>query len=145
MSAMLSIATPQRPTSPRAITGIEENWFQGKISDSAYDLERKLNAGRRITVGVNAHTEGNEEDQIDLLRITTEDEARQRKRLDQVRLDRDQHAVETALTRVADDAADPNVNLMPALIEAVKVSATLGEIMTTMETEFGRHVEVPVI
>ncbi|MFW2334848.1 acyl-CoA mutase large subunit family protein, partial [Ilumatobacter sp.] len=37
-----------------AIKGIEENWFQGKISDSAYELERKLNAGRRITVGVNA-------------------------------------------------------------------------------------------
>ncbi len=128
-----------------AIKGIEENWFQGKISDSAYDLERKLNAGRRVTVGVNAYTDGNDEDQIDLLRITTEDEARQRKRLDQVRQDRDQAAVDTALTRVRSDAADPNVNLMPALIDAVKVSATLGEVMHTMEAEFGRHVEVPVI
>ena len=128
-----------------AIKGIEENWFQGKISDSAYELERKLNAGRRITVGVNAHPEGNEVDQIELLRITTEDEARQRKRLDQVRQDRDQTAVDAALARVRSDAADPNVNLMPALIDAVKVSATLGEIMRTMETEFGRHVEVPVI
>jgi methylmalonyl-CoA mutase N-terminal domain/subunit len=128
-----------------AITGIEENWFQGKIADSAYDLERKLNDGRRITVGVNAYTEGNDEEQIDLLRITTEDESRQRKRLDQVRHDRDQAAVDAALQRVRSDAADPNVNLMPALIDAVKVYATLGEVMATMESEFGRHVEVPVI
>ena len=43
------------------------------------------------------------------------------------------------------EAADPNVNLMPALIDAANVYATLGEIMGTMEAEFGRHVEVPVI
>ena len=65
-----------------AIRGVEENWFQGKIADSAFELERQLNAGRRITVGVNAFTEGNDEDQIDLLKITHEDEQRQRKRLE---------------------------------------------------------------
>jgi methylmalonyl-CoA mutase N-terminal domain/subunit len=128
-----------------AIKGIEENWFQGKIADSAYELERQLNAGRRITVGVNAYTEGNDEAQMDLLKITTEDESRQRKRLDQVRHDRDQHAVDSALARIRAEAADSSVNLMPALIDAVKVYATLGEIMGTMESEFGRHVEVPVI
>ncbi len=128
-----------------AIQGIEENWFQGRIADSAYELERKLNDGRRITVGVNAYTDGNDDAQIDLLRISGEDETRQRKRLDQVRQDRDQTAVEAALARVAADAADPDVNMMPALIDAVKVYASLGEIMRTMETEFGRHVEVPVI
>lgn len=128
-----------------AIRGIEENWFQGRIADSAYELERKLNNGRRITVGVNGFTDGNDEDQIELLRITTEDESRQRKRLDQVRQDRSQASVDAALARVRADAADPNVNMMPALIDAVNVYATLGEIMGTMESEFGRHVEVPVI
>jgi methylmalonyl-CoA mutase N-terminal domain/subunit len=128
-----------------AIKGIEENWFQGKIADSAFELERQLNAGRRITVGVNEFTEGNEEDQIELLKITTEDEQRQRKRLDQVRQDRDSDAVAAALARIRTEAADPEVNLMPALIDAVDVYATLGEIMGTMEQEFGRHVEVPVI
>jgi methylmalonyl-CoA mutase N-terminal domain/subunit len=128
-----------------AIAGIEENWFQGKIADSAFELERQVNAGRRIVVGVNHATEGNDDDQIELLKITNEDEQRQRKRLDQVRQDRDGDAVAAALARVRSEAADPNVNLMPALIDAVKVYATLGEIMSTMEQEFGRHVEVPVI
>ncbi|HEY7626864.1 MAG TPA: methylmalonyl-CoA mutase family protein, partial [Ilumatobacteraceae bacterium] len=55
------------------IKGIDENWFQGKIADSAYDLERRFNSGRRIVVGVNAFTEGNDDDQIPLLQITHED------------------------------------------------------------------------
>jgi methylmalonyl-CoA mutase N-terminal domain/subunit len=128
-----------------AIRGIEENWFQGKIADSAFELERKFNSGRRLIVGVNTATDGNDEDQIDLLKITNEDEQRQRKRLDSVRQDRDSDAVAAALDRVRTDAADPEVNLMPTLIDAVKSYATLGEIMAAMETEFGRHVEVPVI
>jgi len=128
-----------------AIRGIEENWFQGRIADSAYELERQLNAGRRVTVGVNGYTEGNDEAQIDLLRITNEDETRQRKRLDEVRHTRSQAAVDAALARIATEAADPEINLMPALIDAVTVYASLGEIMGTMETVFGRHVEVPVI
>jgi methylmalonyl-CoA mutase, N-terminal domain len=128
-----------------AIKGIEENWFQGKIADSAFDLERKLNRGQRIVIGVNHATDGNQDGQIELLKITNEDEQRQRKRLEQVRQDRDSDAVAVALDRVRAEAADPNVNLMPALIDAVKAYATLGEIMKTMEQEFGRHVEVPVI
>ena len=126
-----------------AIKGIEENWFQGRITDSAYELERKVNAGRRIVVGVNAFTEGNEEDQIPLLRITNEDEQRQRKRLDAVRDRRDSSAVEDVLERLRVEAADPEVNLMPTLIEAAHAYATLGEVMGAMGTVFGRHVEVP--
>ena len=89
------------------IRGIEENWFQGRIADSAYELERTLNAGRRIVVGVNRFTEGNQDDQIELLQITNEDEARQLKRLDQVRHDRDQAAVDAALARLADRRRRP--------------------------------------
>ena len=62
-----------------------------------------------------------------------------------MRQDRDSDAVASALARIRIDATDPELNLMPALIDAVKVYATLGEIMHTMEKEFGRHVEVPVI
>jgi len=126
-----------------AIKGIEENWFQGRITDSAFELERKVNEGRRIIVGVNAFTEGNEEEQIPLLRITNEDEQRQRKRLDAVRDRRDESKVNAVLERLRTEAADPEINLMPTLIEAAQAYATLGEIMSTMGSVFGRHVEVP--
>ena len=127
------------------IKGIEDNWFQGRIADSAYELERKLNEGRRIVVGVNRFTEGNEASGIDLLQITHEDEARQLKRLDQIRHDRDQVAVDAALARLAADAADPELNLMPTLIDTVSTYATLGEVMAALGSVFGRHVEVPTI
>ncbi len=127
------------------ITGIEENWFQGRIADSAFELERAFNHGERIIVGVNGFTEGNDEEQMPLLRITGEDEARQRKRLSEVKADRDQSAVDASLARVRREAADPEVNLMPALIEAVGRYATLGELMGAMGDVFGRHVEVPTI
>ena len=127
------------------VKGIEDNWFQGKIADSAYDLERRFNTGRRIVVGINAFTEGSEEDQIPLLQITNEDEARQLKRLEQVKHSRDQGAVDAALHRIETEAADPEINLMPALIDAVGVYATLGEVMASLGTVFGRHIEVPTI
>jgi methylmalonyl-CoA mutase N-terminal domain/subunit len=127
------------------IRGIEESWFQGRIADSAYELERKLNDGRRIVVGVNRFTEGNDESDLEILQITNEDEARQRKRLERVRETRDADAVRAVLDRLAVEAADPEVNLMPTLIDAAHAYATLGEIMSTLAGVFGRHVEVPTI
>jgi methylmalonyl-CoA mutase, N-terminal domain len=127
------------------IQGIEDNWFQGRIADSAYTLERNFNDGRRIVVGVNAFTEGSDDDVIELLQITHEDEARQLKRLELIRHVRNADAVAAALSRLATEAADPEVNLMPALIDAVSTYATLGEVMATLGDVFGRHVEVPTI
>jgi methylmalonyl-CoA mutase N-terminal domain/subunit len=57
----------------------------------------------------------------------------------------DQAAVDAVLAKLAKEAADPSVNLMPTLIEASKAYATLGEMMNTMANVFGRHVEVPTI
>ena len=64
---------------------------------------------------------------------------------EQVRHARDQVAVDAALQRVEAEAGDPEINLMPALIDAVKVYASLGEVMASLGTVFGRHVEVPTI
>jgi methylmalonyl-CoA mutase N-terminal domain/subunit len=127
------------------IKGIDENWFQGRIADSAYELERAFNAGERVIVGVSGFTEGNDDDDLDILRISNEDETRQRKRLDAVRQDRDQTAVDAVLATLRAEAADPEINLMPTLIEASQVYATLGEMMSALADVFGRHTEVPVI
>ena len=127
------------------INGIEENWFQSRIADSAYDLERKFNSGERIIVGVSHFLEGNDEDEIDLLRITNEDELKQRRRLEAVRSSRNSAAVAESLAVLETEAADPEINLMPALINASNAQATVGEMMKSMGTVFGRHIEVPTI
>ena len=54
------------------IVGIDENWFQGRIADSAYDLERAFNRGERTIVGVSMFKEGNEDDSLDILQITND-------------------------------------------------------------------------
>ena len=127
------------------INGIEENWFQSRIADSAYDLERKFNSGERIIVGVSHFLEGNDEEEIDLLRITNEDEQKQRRRLEAVRSSRNSAAVAESLAVLETEAADPEINLMPALINASNAQATVGEMMKSMGTVFGRHIEVPTI
>lgn len=127
------------------IKGIEENWFQGRIADSAYELERSFNRGERVVVGVNRFLEGNDDSDLETLRITNEDEKRQRQRLAAVKQDRNENAVIDALDRLAKDAVDPEVNLMPALVNASQAYATVGEMMNTMAGVFGRHVEVPTI
>ena len=127
------------------ITGIEENWFQGRIADSAYELEQNFNRGERIVVGVNRFLEGNDDDDLAILKITNEDEAKQKQRLSKVRSDRNDAAVRDALDRLAKDAVDSEVNLMPALIDASLAYVTVGEMMNTMAGVFGRHVEVPTI
>jgi len=123
---------------------IDEGWYQGNIADAAYDFEKKVNAGRRIVVGVNDFTEGNEEDQIDLLKITREDEQRQIKNLQQIKADRNQVEVDESLVALS-RAAETDANLMLPLINSVKTRATVGEIMNTLAEVFGRYQEKPFI
>ena len=95
-------------------------------------------------VGVNRFTES-DGDELPILLIDPAVEERQRKRLDIVRHDRDDDAVRRVLARLAADAAVPDVNLMPAMIEAVSAYATEGEIVDTLAAVFGRWTETPVI
>ncbi len=124
--------------------GIESGWFQGEIADAAYAFEKKVVAGDRIVVGVNAYVDG-DEDRPPILSIGPESEQRQLQRLAKVRASRDLAAVDAALARVAADAAQSDVNLMPAFIDAARAYATEGEIIDTLVGPFGRWTEDPVI
>ena len=115
---------------------IDEGWYQSGIADAAYEFEKKVNAGRRVVVGASAFTEGSSDDDIELLKITNDDEQRQIKRLAQVRADRNQAAVDEALVSLR-RAAETDVNLMPQLIETVRSRATVGEVTNTLAEVFG--------
>ena len=123
---------------------IDEGWYQSGIADAAYEFEKKVNAGRRVVVGASAFTEGNEDDEIDLLKITNDDEQRQIKSLGKVRADRSQAAVDDALTALR-RAAETDANLMPHLIDTVRTRATVGEVTNALADVFGRYQERPFI
>ena len=59
----------------------------------------------------------------------------------EIKQSRDSDLVEKALSRLSAEAVDSEINLMPAIIEAVKVRATEGEIVRALESVFGTYVE----
>jgi methylmalonyl-CoA mutase N-terminal domain/subunit len=124
--------------------GIETGWFQGEIAEAAYTLEKKISSGRRVVVGVNRFAEADDE-LLRTLYIGPEVEQRQLERLAKVRSSRAQPDVDAALARVSADAARTDTNLMPALVEAVRAYATVGEIVAALAVVFGRWTEDPVI
>jgi methylmalonyl-CoA mutase, N-terminal domain len=126
------------------IDGLDSGWFQGEIADSSYELERRQEDGRRVVVGVNRFTDGGD-DELANLQITAEQEQTQIKRLQAVKADRDGEAVRQALARLGAEAADPEINLMPALVDAVRTYATEGEIIDALAAVFGRHIETPMV
>jgi methylmalonyl-CoA mutase N-terminal domain/subunit len=123
--------------------GIEDGWFVGEIADAAYAFERKVSTGRRVTVGVSAFRTGaDEDDEVPpLLSIGQEVEESQRKRLEQVRHDRDAGAVAAALDALRTAAADPEHNVMPELLDAVRAYASVGEVIDALADVFGRWSE----
>ncbi|WP_217913499.1 acyl-CoA mutase large subunit family protein [Miltoncostaea marina] len=125
--------------------GIESGWFVGRIAEASYAYERDVNEGRRIVVGVNAFTEGNEDRVDDVLRIDPAVEEYQLQRLARVRSARDPGAVAAALRALGECAADPARNLMPPLIDAVRAHATEGEIVGALQAVFGGYVERIVV
>jgi methylmalonyl-CoA mutase N-terminal domain/subunit len=124
------------------LRGVDEGWFVDEIAESAYAIEQALQRGERIVVGVNAFTDGNDEEQPELLKITAEQERQQVKRLGEVKAERDSDAVAAALAEVRNVAADPEANLMPSLISASDAMATEGEIVNALAEEFGRHRQI---
>ena len=124
--------------------GVETGWFQGQIAESAYALSRKLEAGERTMVGVNRF-QVVDEPLPDLHQVDPAVEDRQRKRVSEVRTGRCPSTVAAALRQVEADAAVSDRNLMPAILEAVNAYATVGEIVESLATVFGRWTEDPVL
>ncbi|NNJ46807.1 MAG: methylmalonyl-CoA mutase [Acidimicrobiia bacterium] len=121
------------------LRGIEEGWFQGRLSDSAYEFEKKVSSGERGIVGVNRFAK-EDEDAIQILRISEEIEATQRQVLSDLRADRDEQAVVAALEVLKEGAAG-TANLMELIVAAARVRATEGEIVAALQEVFGDYRE----
>ncbi len=116
---------------------IEDQWVQRQIQDTAFDRQQEIEAGERIIVGVNEFTVEDEE-HVDIEEVSKEEQQKQMNRLNSVRDERDDEAVEDALSALG-DAAHSDENLMPYIVDAVKVYATTGEICHTLRDVFGEY------
>jgi methylmalonyl-CoA mutase N-terminal domain/subunit len=121
------------------LTGIQEGYFHREIQDASYEYQQRVEEGEEVVVGVNAY-EVEEDTRPDLLHVDKTVQERQLDRLAEVKDERDDDAVEAALEAVNEaDAAGENV--MPAIIEAVKEYATMGEIMQVFQDRHGSYRE----
>lgn len=125
------------------LPAIEAGYFQRRIAESAYRYEREINEGRRVIVSVNAF-QTTTAPQIPILSMDPEGEERHVARLRRVRAERDHDAWNSALAALR-QAAEGTANLMPALLDAVRAYATLGEIVGVLKGVFGEHQELMVV
>lgn len=126
------------------VAGIEEGFFQKEIARSAYEFQKQVETKGRVVVGVNEHLEGNEETGIELLRIPPNAEKEQLKFLRETKKNRNAHAVEKALEQLKRDA-HAKKNLMPAIMDAVKTYATLGEMVGALKEVYGTYPEKMIL
>jgi len=126
------------------LRAIELNFFQREIADFAYDFAQRKASGDRTVVGVNKYVDADEEQEIEVHKVDPTSERRKIDRLREVKRTRDDAEVRRTLAGLLDAARDPDANLMPATIAAVRAHASMGEIVQTLEGLFGRYRETPV-
>jgi len=119
-----------------AVSALEKGYPQREIAESAYRLQREVEGGARLVVGVNAFR--SEEPPVETTRIDPGLEKRQVSRLRAFRAKRNAAKVRNALTSLR-KAAEGEANLLPLIHEAVKASGTLGEISDALREVFGEH------
>src|SRR5437588_7646662 len=127
------------------IPAIEQGFFQKEIADASFRYQQELERKRRVIVGVNEFSQGNEDEDLDILRIAPEAEQRQVERVRGVRARRDQARCTKALDTLRRAAQSPSENMMPHILEAVRAYATEGEIMGTLADVFGLYTEQAII
>src|SRR3984893_9730656 len=122
------------------LRAIEIGYVQREIQKAAYEVQRGVENGERIVVGVNRfRTEA--EPEIPLMRVDPAIEREQIERLAALRARRDSGRTAAALAAV-EARARTEENLMPAIATAVEAYATIGEISDAMRRVFGEHREI---
>jgi methylmalonyl-CoA mutase N-terminal domain/subunit len=122
------------------VAQVEEGAVQAHVSRQAYDMQRRIESGDFRKVGVNCYRVDEQEHEVE---FHPHDEAGAQAQVDataRVRAARDGAAVAAALDAVRRDAG-AGVNVMPAIVTAVKAYASVGEITRALVDVYGRYQE----
>jgi len=125
------------------IPAIEKGFFQREIAYAASEYQRKVDSKQRIVVGVNEFVKDSEKIEIPILEIGDEVGHRQVEALNKLRTERDEDAVQQALSNIQ-EACINGTNLMKPIVDAAKAYATMGEIVISLKAEFGEWQEAAV-
>jgi methylmalonyl-CoA mutase, N-terminal domain len=125
------------------VEAIKENFFQREIAEASFRFQSEVEAGERVIVGVNRF-EDPDEREVEILKIDAALEQKQIDRVQALRARRDSAAVESALARLKQDAAEADTNLMPAIIDSSRAYVTMGEMCDALRDVWGVWRETPV-
>ncbi len=125
------------------IAAIEAGFPQREIAEASYLYQKQIDSKEKTIVGLNRYSEG-EDGRLEVLRIGPEVERDQLARLARVRDERDGRRHERSLIAL-EAAARSRESLMPAILEAVRSYASVGEICGRLKTVFGTYVERQVV
>src|SRR5947207_11623238 len=120
-----------------AVGCIEKGWTQRRIADSAYRLQRRIESGERVIVGLNRYTETDARP-VEIMRISARQQAAQARALKKLRAGRSKAAVARHLADL-ERAARGNDNLMPPLKAALADYVTIGECCRVLRGVFGEY------
>lgn len=126
------------------VRAIEAGYVQKEIQDSAYRYQKAVESGSRVVVGVNKFTM-EENAPSGLLKVDPALQAVQTEKLQNIKKERNNTIVNQVLDALATGASDPDANLMPLIMDAVRSYATLGEICNVLRKEFGEYRESIVL
>ena len=119
-----------------AVEAIEKGYIQKEIQDSAYAWQMAVESGEKVIVGVNKFQV--EEKPVEgLLRVDASAGEFQKKKLAEVKADRDTDKVKAELAKLETAAADESVNLMPVILDCVRAYCSIGEICGVLRKVFG--------
>ena len=124
------------------VEAVKRGYPQREIADAAFTLQRAIDSGQRIVVGVNDYLEGDEA-HTPILRIDPALERKQVERLRAAKANRNAAAVQASLAELS-AAAEQKRNLMPLLIDAARVHASEGELVQSLQEVWGDYREQPV-
>jgi methylmalonyl-CoA mutase N-terminal domain/subunit len=121
------------------LPAIERGYPQSEIAQASYDYQHAVEAGEQIIVGVNEFREGSDQP-IEILQVDESAAQAQLRKLEELRARRDADRVKRTLGDLQ-TAATGSANTMPYILEAVRASATLGEICQALRDVFGTYQE----
>ena len=121
-----------------ALAAIRTGYFQRELAREQCERNRALDTGKRKLVGMNDVERRSDEESLEIFRVDPESERRQIERLRAVKARRDEAKVAEALERVR-EAAEGDENLVPPILEAVKLYASQGEICDVLREAFGTY------
>ncbi|MGH7387097.1 MAG: acyl-CoA mutase large subunit family protein [Candidatus Methylomirabilales bacterium] len=122
------------------LRAIEIGYVQKEIQEAAYREQAQVECKARIVVGLNEYATA-QEAKIPVFRVDPRIEEERRRHVQELRRRRDNSAVERTLAEL-EASARGDVNLLPALLAAVKAYATIGEMCTRLRRVFGEHREI---